>query len=71
MNKFSWERGDIELAPPCDNCKRRIGETVCQAFPNGIPKKILEGKEQHRKPISGDRGLVWEQSGSDSPERKA
>jgi hypothetical protein len=33
---------------------------VCEAFPLAIPKAILEGRADHRKPFPGDDGLRFE-----------
>ena len=41
----------------CGKCKylQRI-ELSCEAFPEGIPDKLLEGKSTHNKPIKGQTG---------------
>ncbi|SFN02144.1 hypothetical protein [Nitrosomonas communis] len=34
----------------------------CLAFPEGIPKEILSGKNDHRKPFAGDHDIQYESS---------
>jgi len=33
---------------------------VCDAFPEGIPEKIIVGFESHREPIEHDNDIQWE-----------
>jgi hypothetical protein len=58
---------DQVKAPICMWCKRYrdVGPNwgdppTCEAFPDGIPTKILEGFD-HRKPLHGDNGLRFVQ----------
>ena len=54
--------------PMCELCKRRtpgkdiVGETppTCEAFPAGIPFEIYRGQADHRFPIEGDNGLLFD-----------
>lgn len=32
----------------------------CEAFPNGIPDDIINGKSLHLTPVEGDNGIVFE-----------
>ena len=44
----------------CKNFRRFIGG--CLAFPNGIPDEITSGKNQHSKPLKGQKNnIVFEQ----------
>jgi hypothetical protein len=40
----------------CPRCLRYRGDAACDAFPKGIPEKILTGLVDHSKPVSGDKG---------------
>lgn len=42
----------------CNKCKH-VNEDgmTCKAFPNGIPKEILNGDFKHRRPYEGDNGI--------------
>lgn len=58
------------LAPMCYSCVHLGSATdklTCAAFPEGIPLAILEGQADHRYPVEGDNGIVFEQK-ADSPE---
>ena len=33
---------------------------VCEAFPNGIPREIWKGENNHHSPYPGDNGIVFE-----------
>jgi len=44
----------------CVNCKHFRGANTCEAFPDGIPEKILIGKNNHDKPVRGDHGIQFE-----------
>ncbi len=60
----------ITCAPLCYFCKHlRAGVddgakrlVTCEAFPDGIPKTMLEQMGDHRRPLAGDRGIQFEPS---------
>ena len=50
----------------CGNCKHYIGEGLCTAFPNGIPKEILNGENNHEEPLpEQDDDIVFEEKDDD------
>ena len=52
------------------NCKYYLGvkndgdesteRNYCEAFPDGIPNEIADGKNKHLKPYKGDHGIQFE-----------
>ena len=44
-------------APICRACLRYSGGDTCEAFPDGIPGRILFQHFDHRLPFPGDHGL--------------
>lgn len=44
----------------CDSCTRRTGEASCEAF-DQIPVEIVALSGDHRQPVEGDGGIVYEQ----------
>ena len=51
----------IVSSPQCHACKHYyVGTLNCEAFPDGIPQKILLDAVDHRKPIAGDHGIRFE-----------
>jgi hypothetical protein len=60
----------ITMPTLCSSCLLHTGGTACHAFPGGIPVAIrLEGAD-HRFPMKGDDGLVW-QFDPEKPEQYA
>lgn len=58
---------ESDLYLRCLNCKHYIGAhttawegEICYAFPDGIPKEIIEGDFDHSKPHEGDNGIRFE-----------
>jgi hypothetical protein len=46
--------------PACMLCTRYEPDDTCEAFPKGIPRKILEGEVKHIKAYPGDHGLQFD-----------
>lgn len=46
----------------CSRCKHYGGELKCEAFPGGIPRRVLNNLDDHRKHVDGDNEVVWEPS---------
>lgn len=44
----------------CISCKRYRGAGSCEAYPNGIPDKIMTGEADHTKPYKNDNGVRFE-----------
>jgi hypothetical protein len=57
--------------PMCAFCRHFRADlrdrNTCDAFPNGIPREIAFGREDHVNPYSGDHGIQFE-PGDDVPE---
>lgn len=41
----------------CLFCKHYFGLMKCEAYPDGIPEKIMTGLHDHTKPYPGDKGI--------------
>ncbi len=56
--------------PQCYSCAHYDRDSVkspqCPAFPNGIPREIIRGEFDHRKPYPKDNGVRFKQA-SDRP----
>ncbi len=52
----------IQVSVQCQKCKHFDSYSPsCKAFPKGIPRKILDGKFDHRKKFPGqDNNIVFE-----------
>jgi hypothetical protein len=45
----------------CQNCKHYLGSFVCEAFIDGIPEVIIDGENEHSKPLPNqDNNIVFE-----------
>ena len=50
----------VSLSIQCLECKHFGKKPItCEAFPKGIPKKILDGKFSHINPYKGDHGIQF------------
>lgn len=60
--------GNKIVDPICMTCIRALGfdPKKCLAYPSGIPDEIWEGKEGHREPYKGDRGITYKSIFGDS-----
>lgn len=48
------------ILTPCATCRYKdLGVPTCSAYPFGIPKDILAGKDQHRRSRGDDAGIVY------------
>jgi hypothetical protein len=57
----------------CYQCKHwkdnnEADEPVCDAYPDGIPVQILEGRMDHTVPQVGDHGILFEKEAGVSDE---
>ena len=60
--KFLVNDGLKVIKPQCHHCRHwTVGTLTCKAFPEGIPQGVLMNVIDHRKPIEGDGGIVFEQ----------
>jgi len=49
------------LSFTCLNCKHYKWDNICNAFPDGIPISIVEGLNDHSKPLSFQKNdIVFE-----------
>ena len=52
----------------CATCKNKVPDSpTCLAFPNGIPRSILDGDVRHTRSYPGDNGITYDPD----PERVA
>lgn len=51
----------IDMSTQCLSCKHfRNTPITCNAYPKGIPSKIITGNFDHTKPFKGDNGIQFE-----------
>lgn len=43
----------------CVSCRRKVRGPICEAYPDGIPEEILDGRVDHKTPYPGDHGLIY------------
>ncbi len=53
---------DLDRTPACWTCKHKHPNAAsCDAF-STIPRAILTGENQHRRPFPGDHGIRYERA---------
>ena len=45
------------ISDQCIKCNHYRGAFFCDAYPDRIPQKILEGEHDPREPFKGDNGI--------------
>ena len=60
-------RDVMPVFPLCNGCIHLVAGGTCEAFPGGIPVKILTGQHDHRKPYKGDNGIRFEPIEEEKP----
>ena len=66
MNTLMIKNGRILIPgipiriPFCFMCKNYLDKLQCEAFPGGIPDKIINGEHDHKNPYKGDNGIQFE-----------
>ncbi len=48
----------VSIESDCAFCKHLQYDLSCPAFPNGIPRLVLEGKKKHQSIIDGQVGTT-------------
>ena len=58
---FDAVPGDPPKPADCDSCRNKTDNApTCLAFPNGIPRPLLDGDVGHKMPFPGDNGVRYE-----------
>jgi len=61
--EYVMDRRDSRINPQCFKCKHVrlvVADHTCDAFPEGIPRKIWWGEFDHTLPFPGDHGIQFE-----------
>jgi hypothetical protein len=59
MSNLEYDEPIFEIVGICHLCMNRTEVHTCQAFPDGIPTKILTGEHDHHTPYPGDHGIQY------------
>ncbi len=55
IDRFTWKDGDIKLSS-CISCVyKHDDKPTCEAFPEGIPAKILTDRHNHTRKIGKEK----------------
>lgn len=54
-------RDPLSMSPVCRYCKHQFSclARTCEAFPQGIPDEIWDGRNDHRASYPGDHGVQF------------
>ena len=58
LDRFIGNVSDLVWAS-CVSCVRKSRGGFCEAYPNGIPTEILDGRVDHFTVFPGDHGLTY------------
>ena len=58
MTPDRFDAGAVILSQ-CAYCDRWEGNARCEAFPEGVPRTLLDNTYDHREPHSGEHGLQF------------
>ena len=50
----------VQISEQCAGCKHLLTEMKCKAFPDGIPKAIIDGDVDHTKKYAWDHNIQFE-----------
>jgi hypothetical protein len=67
MDKFGWTKDQVPIAVGiCSFCRHKHrNDPNCDAFPDGIPRDVLDGTIDHKRPVAGDHGIRFEEGGAE------
>ena len=60
LGKFEAGPGEPPKLGDCASCRNKTDNApTCLAFPNGIPRAILDAEVRHTIPYPGDNGVQY------------
>ena len=59
-DRFAHTSPDEIVVAACATCVHSRGALTCDAFPERIPRPILDGRVRHVEPYDGDGGIRYE-----------